>query len=128
MRGVPAMTIPFVLLLMALPALACASLPDSIWIQGIYDHADSDEAVMACLSATAVAVGPLVPAKPVVTRAVSEGPTGPPLITAAPGSTFPSRVPLAQSASHSAPRIRAAPGNCRPSGPSMRECRASSSH
>jgi len=94
-RGVPAVASACVaLLLIALPAVACASLPDSVWIPGIYDSADSDEAVMACLSAAAVA-GPIMPAKPGITRGVSEGPIGPPLITPAPRSTSPSRAPPA---------------------------------
>ena len=92
----PAVASTFVvLLLVALPAIACGSLLDPVWIPGIYDYGDSDEAVMACLSATAVAAGPLMPARPAVTRDGSEGSIGPPLITAALRSTFPSRAPPA---------------------------------
>jgi len=93
---VPAVASTFVVvLLVALPAIACASLPDPVWIAGIYDYGDSDEAVMACLSATAVAVGPPMPTKPAVTRGGSKGSIGPPLITAALRSTLPSRAPPA---------------------------------
>jgi hypothetical protein len=43
--------------MLALVPLAHASPPDPVWIAGIYDGADFDEAVIAVVSATGLVVG-----------------------------------------------------------------------
>jgi len=52
------------LVLLALAPLAYASPPDQVWIRGIYDDADFDDAVVAIVSATGLVVSPDVPGTP----------------------------------------------------------------
>src|SRR5262245_60492519 len=49
---------------LVLGPLAHASPPDPVWIAGIYDDADYDDAVVAVVSATGLVVSPDVPGMP----------------------------------------------------------------
>jgi hypothetical protein len=63
-RGERVYALGLLLILVALIPLAHASPPDPLWIAGIYDGADFDEAVVAVLSATGLVGTPVVLARP----------------------------------------------------------------
>jgi hypothetical protein len=63
----------------SLPALAYASPPDPVWIEGLYDDGDRDDVIGLATSATAVTgrtadVRPLPPERGEVTPARREAP------------------------------------------------------
>ena len=54
-------SIPIVVVLILLPAIAFASPPDQLWIAGIYDGADGDESVTLVYETAGVETGPTRP-------------------------------------------------------------------
>ncbi len=82
------------LLVLVAPApLANASPPDPLWIAGIYDDADFDDAVAAILSESAVVETVVLLRRPVDIPAGEVRPHGTLLSAAAPASTFSIRAP-----------------------------------
>lgn len=81
------------LVLTALVPLADASPPDSLWLAGIYDDADFDEAIVAVVSVAAVVETVALLRRPTDIPAGAVRPHGTLLSAAAPSSTFSIRAP-----------------------------------
>ena len=82
--------------LLTLVPLAHASPPDAVWIAGIYDDADLDEAVVAVVSATGLVVGASVASvKPGTVAAGAASGLNTPSFVVRPLSTFRNRAPPA---------------------------------
>ncbi len=81
------------LVLLALAPLANASPPDPLWIAGIYDDADFDEAVVAVVSVAGVVETMVLLRRPTDIPGGEVRPHGTLLRPAAPSSTFSIRAP-----------------------------------
>lgn len=92
-RGERVYALGLLLILVAFIPLAHASPPDPLWIAGIYDGADYDEAVVAVASATELVGTVLVLARPVDIWAGMPRPHFTLLGGTAPFSTFSVRAP-----------------------------------
>jgi hypothetical protein len=79
--------------LCSLVPLAHASLPDPLWIAGVYDGADFDEAVVAVVAVTALVAAPAMSGLPAAPRREAVRPVEVPPGAAASRSTFQIRAP-----------------------------------
>jgi len=87
-------TLPLLFVLIVIVPLADASPPDPLWLAGIYDGADSDEAVVAVVSASGVVRDvPTVLVKPTDVPTGAVRPHVTVLGAAVPSSTFSIRAP-----------------------------------
>ena len=86
-------------LLAALAPLAEASPPDSLWIVGIYDEADLDQAIEAALSTTGEIKDSLILCEPTDTLRNVLLPFDTAFVPVAVLSTFPVRAPPADTPS-----------------------------
>jgi hypothetical protein len=80
--------------MLALVPLAHASPPDPVWIAGIYDGADFDEAVVAVVSASGLVGGASVASIKPAKGGTASGSDAPPFVVR-PLSTFRNRAPPA---------------------------------
>jgi len=83
----------FAIALTVLLPLADASPPDQMWIPGIYDEADLDEAIVAVVSASGVVATTVRATEPANGTIATVALHVPALATAAPPSPFSIRAP-----------------------------------
>jgi hypothetical protein len=80
-------------LFVALGALAAASMPDPLWVPGVYDETDGDVAVLQVLAVTGATSEPPPDSRPSIQPVSRPAAPSSPLPRSAPGHIAASRAP-----------------------------------